>query len=342
MRLSPLLAFTSILSSPVLLALPALAEVPKVAADIAPVHSLVAQVMQGVGTPELILPPGASPHGYAMRPSEAASLAEADLVVWMGHDLVPWLEKPLETIASQAVQLELLTLPGTRRLALRDTPVFDGKTDHEDHEDHEDHGGHDHDAQEHDDHDHEEEAHDDHDDHGHDHRPGGSDPHAWLDPENADLWLTRIAETLAHLDPEHAATYQRNADQARAELTALEGELRAQLAPVQSTPFVVFHDAYQYFESHFGLAAAGAISLGDASRPSPARLIALQEAVRENGIRCALAEPQFDPGLFATVFDSSGVEVRVIDPLGTSLTPGPALYGDLLRDMGKSLAGCLP
>ncbi|KPN63533.1 zinc transport system substrate-binding protein [Aliiroseovarius crassostreae] len=314
MRLSPLLAFTSILSSPLLLALPALAEVPKVAADIAPVHSLVAQVMQGVGTPELILPPGASPHGYAMRPSEAASLAQADLVVWMGHDLVPWLQKPLETIASQATQLELLTLPGTRRLALRDTPVFDGKTDHEDHEDHG----------------------------GHDHRPGGSDPHAWLAPENADLWLTRIAETLAHLDPEHAATYQRNADQARAELTALEGELRTQLAPVQSTPFVVFHDAYQYFESHFGLAAAGAISLGDASRPSPARLIALQEVVRENGIRCALAEPQFDPGLFATVFDSTGVEVRVIDPLGTRLTPGPALYGDLLRNMGNSLAGCLP
>ena len=105
---------------------------------------------------------------------------------------------------------------------------------------------------------------------------------------------------------------------------------------------MVFHDAYQYFESHFGLAAAGAISLGDASRPSPARLIALQEVVRENGIRCALAEPQFDPGLFATVFDSTGVEVRVIDPLGTRLTPGPALYADLLRDMGKSLAGCLP
>ncbi|WP_424944120.1 zinc ABC transporter substrate-binding protein [Aliiroseovarius crassostreae] len=367
---------------PLGVAFPALADVPQVATDIAPVHSLVAQVMQGVGTPDLILPPGASPHGYSLRPSEAAALAKADLVVWIGPDLTPWLEKPLDTIASGAVGLPLMELDTTRVLDSRDTVLFASKDgdDHDDHDhedDHDDHAdeGHDddhdhegehkdepakedhddhdhdadhdhekdHDAEGHDDHDHDKDhggdhAEADHDDHGHDH--GEHDPHVWLDPQNARAWLDQIADALAKIDPDNADAYHANAHASEEKLDTLMEELRATLAPVQATPFVVFHDAYQYFETRFGLKAAGAIAIGDASAPSPARIATLQEEVRSAGITCALSEPQFNAGLVDTVFEGTGVTTRVIDPIGTAIAPGPDHYAQTLRAMADSLAGC--
>lgn len=352
----------------------ALAQTPQVATDIAPVHALAAQVMKGVGTPDLILPPGASPHGYALRPSEAEAMAQADLVIWVGHDLTPWLEKPLETIAASAHSLQLLELPGSTLLENRNTALLTPPVTHEDDHDHEAEGhegedhadahDEDHDADhkheaEHDDagsDDHEHNDHgdadhdhaddhgaDDHDhghDHGHDHAEGAADPHAWLDPQNAIVWLDGIANELARIDPENAATYRANAAEGQKVLSRQIDTLSAQLAPVRGTPFVVFHDAYQYFETRFGLQATGAVSLGDASRPSPARIAVLQKAVADGNIRCALAEPQFNPGLLETVFDGTGVSLQVIDPLGTELTLGPDMYPALIQSIADSLVAC--
>lgn len=373
----------------------AMADVPSVAVDIAPVHSLVARVMDGVGEPNLIVQPGASPHGYNLRPSEAEALQQADLVFWMGEDLTPWMEGAVETLATNAAVTTLLETEGTTLLDFREGALFeahdhDDHADHDDHDDHghDDHAGHDdhgdeehashddhddhadekhadHDDHDHDhDHDHDDHAdaedaahddhdhdkdhddhagHDDHDDHaGHDdHAHGDHDPHAWLSPQNASTWLNVIASQLSAADPDNAGTYFANASAARDEIEALTGEISATLEPVRGGSFIVFHDAYQYFETDFDFPASGAISLGDATDPSPARISEIQGRIRDEGVDCVLAEPQFNPGLVATVLEGTEAKTSVIDPLGAALEPGPDLYPQLIRDMANTLAECL-
>lgn len=320
MRNRFIVALASAISGVTGLATVALAEVPQVAVDIAPVHSLVARVMQGVGTPALILRPGASPHGYAMRPSEATALERADLVIWVGEALTPWLEGGIETLATRARVVELLAAEETRVLDLREGVAFGASGDMAGHED-----GHE------DDHDH---------DHGHDHGHEGLDSHAWLDPENARRWLGLLADELAALDPEHAAQYAENAAAAQAELDALMTAIKAELAPIKEARFLVYHDAYQYFEVWSGLAASGAIALGDAANPGPARVAALRDMARAENIACVFSEPQFDPKLVTRVFgDVAGH--GVLDPMASDHAPGPDVYPDLLRAMAGALVTCL-
>ncbi|WP_254054854.1 zinc ABC transporter substrate-binding protein [Pseudophaeobacter sp. EL27] len=351
-----------------------LADVPKVATDIAPVHGLVARVMQGVGEPDMVVPAGASPHHHSMRPSEALALSRADVVFWMGEALTPWLEGAVEELAKDAHVVELLELEGGLALPFREGVGFeahdhgeeeghdddhhddhgDDHDDHEKHDDHDDHAEHD----DHDDHDHEEHAEaehahedehedghdDDHEGHdhggheGHDHE--GLDPHAWLSPENAKLWLDVIAAELSEHDAENAATYAANAAAGKQEIEAAKAEVLTGLEPLRSGGFVVFHDAYQYFEHSFGLQAAGAISLGDASDPSPARIAEIQQVVKDKQVSCVFSEPQFNPDMVATVLEGSGAKTVVIDPLGTGLELGAGFYPALLKELGAAMADC--
>jgi zinc transport system substrate-binding protein len=333
----------------------ALADVPSVAVDIAPVHSLVARVMQGVGEPSLIVAPGATPHEYNLRPSEAAALQDADLVFWVSPDLTPWLEGAIETLAGDATVTELLEVDGTTELPFREGALFEahahGDEGHDDHDheahDHEDkHDGHDHEAHEehaeeaghdHDDHDHEEHADQGHDDHDH----GDHDPHAWLSPDNGAVWLNAIAAQLSAADPDNAGAYFANAAAGREELAVLSAEINGILDPVRGRNFIVFHDAYQYFEMAFDFPASGAISVSDASDPSPVRIAQIQSRVAEQGVTCVLSEPQFDPGIVAAVMDGSEANTGVLDPLGSDLEPGPDLYGNVLRNLAKAIADCL-
>ena len=318
----------------VLMAGTAMADVPNVAADIAPVHSLVARVMEGVGTPNLIVPPGASPHEYSLRPSEAAALQDADLVFWIGEDLTPWLEDAIDTLAEDAAVTTLLEAEGTILLDFREGALFEAHVHGDDHGDH-DHDDHAHD--DHEGHDHDDHAHDDHAGHHH----GEHDPHAWLSLENAGTWLNLIAAELSAADPDNASTYFTNAAAAREELAALTSEVGTMLDPVRGGSFIVFHDAYQYFEVTFDFPAAGAISLGDAADPSPARIAEIQDRVRQEGVDCVLTEPQYNPGLVDTVLDGTDASTGVIDPLGAGLEPGPALYTQVIRNMATTLAECL-
>jgi zinc transport system substrate-binding protein len=343
-----------------LLSSAAIADVPRVATDIAPVHSLVAQIMQGLGEPSLIVQPGASPHGYSMRPSEARALDQADLVIWVGEALTPWLEGPIATLGENADKIELMSVEGTILYDYREGATFGhhdhdhGADDHAEHDDH-DHGKDDHAKHDDHDHDHGEAKADDHDhdhdhDHNHDHGEkadghaghdhAGHDSHAWLDPMNARLWLGVIAAELARLDPDNAAAYAANAAAGQADIDALQAEITAMLAPVSDKGFVVFHDAYQYFERRFDLAAAGAITLSDASTPSAGRIAELRDAVATMGAACVFAEPQFDKRLIDTVFAGSA-RVGLLDPLGQDLAPGAALYPQMMRGMAMSFADCL-
>ena len=312
----------------------AYADTPQVAVDIAPVHSLVARVMDGVGTPDLIIQPGASPHEYSLRPSEAAALQNANLVFWIGPDLTPWLTDTIKTLAPDAAVTALMEVDGTIKLEFREGALFEAHA-HEDDDDHVDEA--------HDDHD-EEARHDDHDDEetGHEgHGQGAHDPHAWLSPQNAMTWLNVIAGQLSAADPDNAGAYFTNAAAGRTEMEALIGEVTATLDPVRDGQFLVFHDAYQYFEMDFDFPASGAISIGDASDPSPARIAEIQDRIAEQSIDCVLAEPQFNPGLVATVLDGTEAGTGMLDPLGSDLEPGPALYSQLIRNLSTALAGCM-
>ncbi|WP_415220918.1 zinc ABC transporter substrate-binding protein [Pseudophaeobacter arcticus] len=332
------------------------ADVPKVATDIVPVHGLVARVMQGVGEPSLVVPVGVSPHHHSMRPSEALALSQADVVFWMGEALAPWLEGAVEELAADARVVELLDLEGGLALPFRQGVGFEAhdhtdETAHgDDHDDHSEAHGDNHEHEEHDGHeghDHEKGHSEDHEGHeGHDqaahegHHHEGLDPHAWLAPENAMLWLDVIAAELSALDAENAATYAANAAAGKLEIQQTKAEVMASLSPVRDGGFVVFHDAYQYFEHSFDIHAAGAIALSDASDPSPARIAEIQQVVAQKQVSCVFSEPQFNPDLVATVLEGSGAKTVVIDPMGTGLQIGAGFYPALLKELGAAMAGC--
>jgi len=362
------------------------AEVPQVAVDIAPVHSLVTRVMDGVGAPNLVIQVGASPHEYNLRPSEAQALQDANLVFWIGSDLTPWLADAIQTLAPNASTTALLESEGTIELEFRESALFeahahddhdedkhadhddnddhdeDKHADHDDHDDHDedkhadhdDHDDHDEDKHadhdDHDDHDKDKHAdHDDHDDHDEDKHAdhddhddhGAHDPHAWLSPQNAKTWLNVIASKLSAADPKNAGIYFSNAAAGQTEIDALIAEVNVTLEPVRGMNFIVFHDAYQYFENDFDFPASGAISIADASDPSPARIQEIQGRISNEGIDCVLAEPQFNPGLVATVMDGSEAKTGILDPLGAGLQPGAKLYPELIRNLSKALTNCL-
>jgi zinc transport system substrate-binding protein len=301
------------------LALPAWAEVPKVVTDIPPVHALVAQVMGDLGTPDLLLERGASEHDFQLRPSQAAGLADAGLVVWIGPELTPWLDRALEGLGEGAKQLPLLAVPGTVTHAYAEGGAHMEAG-------HDDHG--------HDDHAEEEAGHDDHD-------HSGTDPHAWLDPANAKLWLGAIAQDLSDLDPDNAATYAANAAAAAAGIDRLDADLNARFAPLKDRPIVVFHDAYGYLADRYGLQIFGSIALGDATAPGAARLAALRDATAQGTVLCVFPEAQHDAALAEQLAEGSGAKLGpALDPNGSTLDPGPDLYAQLLTGLADAMLGC--
>lgn len=305
-------------------ATPALAEAPKVVVDIAPVHSLLTQVMEGVATPELLLGQDANPHSVTLRPSQARMLADADLVVWVGPGLEPWMTDAVKGLAT-GDQIVLLENPAT---VLR--PI-DGADEH----DHEAEGDdHDHEAEAPVDEDHEGEDHDEHD-------HGSVDPHLWLTPANGQAWLGVFAEELAARDPENAEAYRANATAAQARLDEVATGIKAELAPYAGAEIVTFHASFGYFADYFGLEVIGSVRPGDASTPSAAAVAALRDLVAEHGIQCAFGEPAFDPALLEAIASETGLRVGVLDPTGALQEPGPGHYAATLQAAGDAIAACL-
>lgn len=317
------------------------AEVPSVVADIPPVGALVAQVMGDLGAPEVLLTKGANPHDFQLRPSQARALNAAGLVVWVGPGLSPWLGRTLDG-ADEGAQLVLLQVPGTTLREFGGEHAHDHDHDHDDHaddvHDHDGHAGEDH-AE--DDHDHTEEVAADEADHDHEgHAHSGTDPHAWLDPANAAVWLGAIAAELSRLDPENAATYAANAAAGAGRLAALDSAIAARLAPVKDRPFVTFHDAYGYFTDHYGLTQLGAVAAGDAASPGAARLRGLQAQVGQADV-CLFPEAQHDPALVTQMAEATGARLGgALDPEGTELPTGPDAYDALMYGLADTLLAC--
>lgn len=301
------------------LLLPALAiagpEGPRVAVSIKPVHAIVTAVLDGVAVPELLLTGGESPHSYALRPSQAKLLAETDLFFWIGPELESFLVKPLRTLAGKRRLVTLLEAEGLLLLPSRSGGVWDR----------DDHGhGHGHD------HGHKEDEH------------GQMDPHLWLDPRNAKA-IARLA--LVELTPFFPAQREKmaaNVANFETRLDALDQELNEILAPVRERPFVVFHDAYQYFEVRYRLNAVGAITLNPEQAPGARRVRQIRRTIEERQAVCVFAEPQFEPRLVATVVEGTKARQGVLDPEGsTAVAKGVEAYFVLMRKLGENLRGCL-
>ncbi len=275
------------------------AEVPQVVTDIAPVHSLVAGVMGDLGSPELLLAAGADPHAFQLRPSQARALEQAELVVWIGPELTPWLERPLGGQEAEGRELRLLANPATALRSFAD---------------------------------------------------GAVDPHAWLDPQVAAAWTEAIAEALAHLDPENAATYRQNATGQMAVLLVLDAQIADDLAPFAERPFVVSHDGYGYFSDRYNLRIVEALTDGDGVPAGAATLAALRADLAAGAgavaaaaaAVCIFPEALHDPASAEALVRDSGLQLGApLDPMGGLQSPGPELYPALLRGLAEALTACL-
>ncbi len=268
---------------------------PRVVATIRPLHALAAGVMAGVARPHLLIEGAASPHAYALRPSDARHLAEADLVIWVGPALESFLVRPLASLAARARSLELEDVPGMRIL-----PARSGARGRRD-----------------------------------------PDPHLWLDPRNAIVAVGAVADVLSALDPENRPLYAANAGRLREALRRLDRSLAERLASVRNVPFATYHDAYRYFETRYGLRSVGSVAVDPDRRPGIRHLRALRRRLAAEGARCLFVEPGGPPPLVATLVRDTAVRVRVVDPLGLAVAPGPGAYATMMRGLADSFRACL-
>lgn len=350
---------------------PALAA-PQVAVSILPLHSLTANLMRGVGEPALIMPAGQSPHGGQLKPSQVRQLKNADVIVWVGpafeQALAKLIEHDHEHDHGGARVVTLLEAESMLRLPVREGGLWDAHAHGDEHAHGDDHGdddehahdGHDDahdddhghaDAQGHgDEHGHDDEhGHGDHDDHGHDdhhdahhgdHADLRIDPHIWLSVANARATVDIIARELTAADPANAAEYDANRRAMQTRLAAFQVELAERLRALEGASYVVFHDAYHYFEHEFDLHPLGALTVSPERPPGARRARDIKRAIIARGARCVFSEPQFQPGLARTLAADTGAKVGVLDPLGAALTPGPDAWFDLMRGLADGLAAC--
>lgn len=278
---------------------------PRVVATIKPVHALASGIMDGVGEPVLLIEGSMSPHGYRLTPDDARQLETAALVIWIGDSLESRLAKPMQTLVSPGKLLTLNTQPALTRLPARQGGAW---------------ANHDHDGE-----------------HNHDHY----DPHTWLDPDNAEAMINIIAQRLQQLDPAHAKQYANNARHMVTLIAALDRRITEELADVQKTPYLVFHDALQYFEHHYGLNPAGALTIDPERNPGARRLLELRRLIEEKNIRCVFHEPQFGTALTDVLLEDTGATLVTLDPLGLNTSPGFDGYLQLLQQLADDMHGCL-
>jgi zinc transport system substrate-binding protein len=350
-----------------MMATPLAAQEMKIVTDFGVTQSLVSMVLGDMGQAGMLLDRGANAHSFQLRPSQAQALADADVVIWMGPRMSPWLERALEGVGGTAHRLALLDVSG---VALRNfgqakaeghdghDHAKDANADDHDHDHakngkvdslgHDDHGheDHGHDDHGHDDHGHDDHWHDDHDSHDHAdgdaHAHSGLDPHAWLNTGNAKVWLDAIAAELSEHDAANAATYAANADAAKAQIDALTAEVAATLAPLHDMPLVMFHDAYGYLADQFDLTIAGTIALGDAAEPGAQRLTELRAHLAEKDVACVFPEVNHSSRYITVVLEGTDVRLGAeLDPEGSLLDLGADLYPTLLRNMAQAIADCV-
>ena len=295
---------------------------PRVVVSIAPIYSLVAGVMQGVTQPDLLVEGGGSPHGYMLRPSEARMLAKADLIIWVGPALEGFMEKSLQNLAKGAHKLELMEALKGHLLPMREGGSWEAHAGHEMDEDSSRLG----------------EEHHHHETHGHDsHDEGEFNPHLWLSPLLAKEIVSETVRHLVAIDPEHAAVYQQNETRLHARLEGLYQELNDKLVPYKDIPYIVFHDAYPYFEAAYGLSPVGSITVDPERKPGAKRISEIREKIKELNALCVFSEPQFEPRMVDIIIEGTGARKGILDPLGAELIADDDSYFKLLNNLVDNL-----
>ncbi len=302
--------------APLFLSFSAKADV-KVVTTIKPLHSLVSSVMEGVGEPSLIIEGTNNPHTFVFKPSHAELLEEADIVFWIGEDLEAFMEKPLDSLASNAKKVAFMDLASIEKLKFREENIFD---DHDDHDGHDD----------------EHEGHDDHDHHGHAH--GEFDAHIWLDPMNAKEMIHEIAHELGDLDPKNKEIYESNANKTLKSLDKLIEDVNSSVS--KDVSYIVFHDAYQYFEKRFGVSSAGALTLNPDVLPGAKQIADVQDLISDKNIKCIFSEPQYNPKIIETLASDMDISTGIMDPLGAYIDKGNSMYFDLIKQISNSINKC--
>ena len=290
----------------------------QVVTSIKPIHSLASLLMDGIGTPKLIVDGSNSPHNFTLKPSHAKMLQNADLVFWVGEDIETFLEKPLGTVAKKAKKIELMEISQIKKLKFREKNIFEGHHDDHGHKKHDDHG------------------HKKHDDHGHAH--GEHDPHIWLDPLNAKVILTVMAKNMKMMDKKNSAKYDANLKKANAKIDGLVSEINKVIN--KNAKYVVFHDAYQYFEKRFGIKTLGALTVNTDVLPGAEQLKDIRKVIKKENAKCIFSEPQFNPKIIKAIAKDTNIKTGVLDPLGADLKNNKDLYFKLLNNLSNSLRKC--
>lgn len=330
----------------------------KIVVSINPIHSLVSSVMEGIEMPALLIKGADSLHGYQVKPSDASLLDNAEVIVWLGPTIESTLNPSISNLQEDRTVIEVGEMHGLKLYENRESPGGEhghGDEDHhgmeeehghdeEEHHGEEEHGHMDedhHDEEKHaqaEDH-HNEEEHGHMDEHGHEH--GRLDLHVWLDIDNAKVITEEMAEHLAEVLPQHEAQMTANVNKTLERLDALEAELRSLSKSFSSSPYVVFHDAYQYLEKMLGLNNVGTVTVNPELTPGAKTLLELRETIGETGATCAFKEPQFSPKALEVIAEGTDLKIGILDPLGADIEPGPNAYFELLRNMVHSLKDCL-
>ena len=287
----------------------------KVVVSIKPFHSLVSTVMQGVSEPALLLNGNNSPHTYSLRPSAAVKLQNADLVFWGGENLEGFLAKPIHSLAAGARVVSFEDTPGLILRPLRSVKEWQ-ELDPESKNDQ------------------------DHVKKRKINRLPGNDPHIWLDPLNAQKITQYLVQILSEFDPENAQTYHSNGKKTILRLSDLNIQLETKMSSVSSKPYIVFHDAYQYFEKRYQLNPIASVTDSSGTSTSVGRLIDIRKKIKIKKVLCIFTEPQFSPKLVQTVISGTAVKKGILDPIGTSISPGPEMYFTLLNNISHSISTC--
>ncbi len=306
----------------------------QVVTSIKPIHSLASMLMDGIGAPKLIVDGSNSPHNFTLKPSHAKMLQNADLVFWVGEDIETFLEKPLRTVAKKAKKIELMDISQIKKLKFREKNIFEGHHDDHGHKKHDDHGHKKHDDhghKKHDDH-----GHKKHNDHGHAH--GEHDPHIWLDPLNAKVILKVMAKNMKIMDKKNSANYDSNLKKANAKIDGLVSEINRVIN--KNAKYVVFHDAYQYFERRFGLKTLGALTVNTDVLPGAEQLKDIRKVIKRENAKCIFSEPQFNPKIIKAIAKDTSIKTGVLDPLGAGLKNNKDLYFQILNNLSNSLRKC--
>ena len=314
-----------------------------VVTTIKPLHSLVSSVMKGIGEPSIIIEGTNNPHTFVFKPSHAKMIEEADIIFWIGEDLEAFMEKPLDSLAEEAQVISFMELSSIEKLKFREKNIFDDHDGHEDeHEGHEDEDDHGHKDDDHDDdhdgHEDEHEGHDDDHNDAHAHAHGEFDAHIWLDPVNAKKMVLEIAHELSDLDPNNKVKYENNANATIKSLDELVDSNKKILS--KDISYVVFHDAYQYFEKRFGVIPAGALTLNPDVLPGAKQIADIQDVINDKGIKCIFSEPQYNPKIIETIGNDMKISTGVMDPLGAYIDAGPSMYSDLINGIANSIKDC--